>query len=194
MPEMHSDGSNKTNTRWLLDNNTYTLYRSGVIDLLVDHVSRMTKESIEETQDKVIPKIIREYDLSLTAVANSASVQFGSSHEFAKPLLETNLSSMSVNLSALLSEDGTFVETRESSDDHAESRGNNVFQFEGTMSAMYLNTKHSHMEYFIEPYPCFGRATYHALLPDPLLHPQISKGTEIDFLLHINMPHLAATF
>ena len=178
-PELRAGGSEKTTTQWLLDNNTYTLYRSGVINLLVDHVSRMAKESIEETQNKAPPKSTCEYALSLTAAIKSASVKFGSSHEFAKPLLETSLTNVSLNTSALLLGDGTFVETRESGDDdHAESYGNNVLQFQGTMSAKYLNTKHSHMECFLEPYPYFGRVTYHAFVSDPLLHPQISKGTK----------------
>ena len=187
-PELHSGGSEKTTTQWLLDNNTYTLYRSGVIHLLVDHVSRMAKESIEETQNKAPPKSTCEYALSLTATVKSASVKFGSSHEFAKPLLETSLTNMSLNTSALLFGDGTFVETRElGDDDHAESYGNNVLQFQGTMSAKYLNTKHSHMECFLEPYPYFGRATYHAFVPDPSLHPQISKGTKkLDLLILFN--------
>jgi hypothetical protein len=178
-PEMNydADDSKKTNTRWLLDKNHATLFTSGVTDLLAEHVSRVTKESMEE-KDKA-PTNNCQYDLSLTTVVNSASIKFGSSHDFAKPLLETNLTNMSLNTSALLSGDGSFVETRESNDDHSESGGTNVIQFQGVMSAMYLNTKHSHMECFVEPCPCFGRATYQVLQRDPSLNPQISKGMVI---------------
>lgn len=133
---------------------------------------------MEEKEDSMAsPTGNYQYDLSVTVIANSASARFGSSHDFAKPLLETNLINMSFNASALLSEDGSFVETRESSVNHSESSGTNMIQFQGVMSAMYLNMKHSHMECFIEPYPCFGQATYHAMQGDPSLHTQASKGT-----------------
>jgi hypothetical protein len=176
---MSSDSDAKmTNTRWLLDTNHAIIFRSGITDLLKEHVSRVTKESMEGKEDTLAdPTRNCQYGLSLTVAVNSASARFGSSHNFARPLLETNLSNMSLNTYALLSGDGRFVETREPNDNHSESSGTNIIQFQGVVSAMYLNTKHSHMECFIEPFPCFGQATYQALQGDPSMHPQISKGT-----------------
>ncbi len=180
---MSSDIDSKmTNTRWLLDGNHRAIFSSGVTDLLKEHISREMRESMEEEKHGIgmaSPTVNCQYDLSVTVVANSASARFGSSHNFARPLLETNLTNMSCNASALLSGDGSFVETQVSNVHHSESSGTNVIQFQGVMSAMYLNTKHSNMECFIEPYPCFGQATYHAMQGDPSLHTQASKGTMI---------------
>lgn len=175
---MSSDtDSTMTNTRWLLDVNHRSIFSSGVTDLLKEHISREMKESMEEKADRMAsPTDNCQYDLSVTVVVNSASARFGSSHNFARPLLETNLANMSFNTSALLSGDGSFVETRELNDNHSESSNTNMIQFQGVISAMYLNTKHSHMECFIEPYPCFGQATYHAMQGDPS---QASKGMMI---------------
>ncbi len=171
-PAMSSDTDSKiTNTRWLLDRNHTTNFSSGVTDLLKEHISREIKESEDRMAS---PTDNCQYDLSVTVVVNSASARFGSSHNFARPLLEINLTNMSFNISALLSGDGSFVVTRESNDNHSESSSTNMIQFQGVMSAMYLNTKHSHMECFIEPYPCFGQATYHAMQGGPS-----SKGTMI---------------
>jgi hypothetical protein len=160
------------------------------MDQLMRHVFHMTKVSMEEKEDKAAPMCSCKYDLSVSAVVNSASIKFGSSHEFAKPLLEINVTHMTLNASTFLSGDGRFIEIRELKDDHAESRGRNVIQVQGVMSAMYLNTKHSHMECFIEPYPCFGQATYQALFPDSL-HP---KGTVVVISYFIYSSHIAANF
>ena len=178
---MSSDSYAKmTNTRWLLDTNHAIIIRSGITDLLKDHVSRVTKESMEGKEATVAdPTRNCQYGLSLTVAVNRASARFGSSHNFARPLLETNLTNMSLNTYALLSGDGRFVETRESNDNHSEFSGTNIIQFQGVVSAMYLNTKHSHMECFIEPYPCFGQATYQTLQGDPSMHGQSSTGTVI---------------
>lgn len=180
-PEINYDDDNSktTNTRWLLDKNSATLFTSGVAVLLAEHVSRVAKESMEEGGNKVASTNNCQYHVSLTVVLNSATLKFGSSHDFAQPLLEMNLTNMSLNTSARLLEDGSFLETRESNDDQSVYRGVNVIQFEGVMSAMYLHTKHNHMECFIEPYPLFGRATYQVLQRDPSLNPQKSKGTMI---------------
>jgi len=177
-PAMSSDSDAKmTNTRWLLDTNHAIIIRSGITDLLKDHVSRVTKESMEGKEATVAdPTRNCQYGLSLTVAVNSASARFGSSHNFARPLLETNLTNMSLNTYALLSGDGRFVETRESNDNHSEFSGTNIIQFQGVVSAMYLNTKHSHMECFIEPYPCFGQATYQTLQGDPSMHGQSSTA------------------
>ncbi len=175
---MRSDiDSNMVNTRWLLDRDHRTIFSSGVTDLLKEHILREMRESMEDRMAS--PTANCQYDLSVTVAVNSASARFGSSHNFARPLLETNLTNMSCNASALLSGDGSFVETRVSNVHHSESSGTNMIQFQGVMSAMYLNTKHSHMERFIESYPCFGQATYRAMQGDPSLHTQASKGTMI---------------
>ena len=188
-PAIISDGDSKaTSTRWLLDVNHKCKFRSGVTDLLKERISRETKESIQDSVAALSDNC--RYDLSIAVVVNCASAGFGSSHEFARPLLETNLTNMSLNMTTLISGDGRFVETR-SSDKYAESNGTNIIQFQGVMSAMYQNTKHSHMECFIEPYPCFGQATYQILQGDQLFDP--TKGTMIaafSFLASLPALHL----
>lgn len=181
-PAINSDGDSKmTSTRWLLDGNHTTGFRSGVADLLNEHISREMKESIEEKEDTMAALNGNcQYDLSVTVAVNCASAGFGSSHNFARPLLETNLTNVSLNMSTLMSGGGRVAETRESSESYSESNGTNMIQFQGVMSAMYLNTKHSHMECFIEPYPCFGQATYQVLQGDQSFDP--TKGTMCDFL------------
>ena len=167
-----------TTTRWLLDRNHAISFNSGVTDLLREHVSN-AKQLLEGSDEKLVSTTnCCRYDVSLNTAVNSFTIRFGSSHKFAKPLLETNFTNISFNASAHLSENG-FVETRVSSQDSSEFVDSNIIQFQGVMSAEYLNTKHNHMESFIEPYPCFGQATYNIVIEDQSLHPQLSEGTVI---------------
>jgi hypothetical protein len=69
-----------------------------------------------------------------------------------------------MNASALMSsQSGWFVPAKEMASTEQDERKENQISFNSMVSAMYLNTKHNHMESFIEPYPTFGKVTYQVL-------------------------------
>jgi len=106
-------------------------------------------------------------------------------------LVEAAFSSISLQLFSLLSDDGGFVAQRPTGNHSVESNkddfvddDNNVVQFRSTLSVMFLNTKHNHMECFIEPYPCFGHASYKIVQHDP--HDNFPDDNE-EFSFSINL-------
>jgi len=161
-PEIYTATETETTDaiHWLLDKDPKTKIRYGVIDRLVRHVDT-------EVTNEINPSLNTEsdiqYDIRLNVDVGSAILRFGSSHAFTNPLFEARFSQFKMNASALVSSQSVwFVPEKElAEEDHI---GNHV-DFQTMISAMYLNTKHNHMECFIEPYPTFGKVTY-KVFPD----------------------------
>lgn len=144
---------------WLLDKDPKTKIKSGVIDRLVRHVDTEVTNEIKplNTQSDI------QYDIRVDIEVGSAILRFGSSHAFTNPLFEARFSQFKMDASALVSSQSVwFVPEKELVEGN--HIGNHV-DFQTMISAMYLNTKHNHMECFIEPYPTFGKVTYQ-VFPD----------------------------
>lgn len=159
-------------SHWVLDKDPKIKISTGVIERLLMHVDQMSKLNLEKQRRHFGVKF--HFDVCIAASVDSAVLCFGSAHTFAAPLVEAAFSSVSLQLFSLLSDDGGFVAQRPTGNHSVESNkdvflddGNNVVQFRSTLSVMFLNTKHNHMECFIEPYPCFGHASYKTMQPDP---------------------------
>ena len=151
---------------WLLDKNSKPLFKSGIIDQLLRHIDdEVTKkiQPMENTTDI-------QYDISFAVVVGSSIIfRFGSSHAFTNPLFEARFSQIDIDGAALVSSQSgwfvpekEFISTDEDNNVNRHENGNHV-NFRTMMSAMYLNTKHNHMECLIEPYPSFGMLTYQVL-------------------------------
>ena len=155
------EGEERLVSHWLLDKDSKPRIKSGVIQRLVRHIDN---EVIKETRPKDSMSNVN-YDVCLVTSVSSAIVRFGSSHTFALPLFETRFSRVSANASCLFSSlTGRFVPENEltcaEEDVKLEDHKGNHVQFETNISALYLNTKHNHMECFIEPYPSYGSLAY----------------------------------
>jgi len=161
-----SDGRDATH--WMIDSNTKAKITKGVIEMLMRHIqTEVTKDSSD------CRKIVRDvhFDVSVRASVRRAVLMYGSSHTFTNPLVEVKFTDVAVNALALLSSKTKwFVPTREvnfapvDTLQEVESSGRNGITFQSTISAEYLNTRHDHMEQFIESYPCFGGLTYQVVL------------------------------
>lgn len=162
-PEFHrASPSNETEnevTSWLLDNDPKCTASDSFIDLLLKHVKNVSDDNTDMSSKVHLVEV--QYAVALDVVVDSVTLSFGSAHT--SNLIEIELSHMSLKSRALLSETGWFAPG-------AEDR-NNV-SFCSIMSARYLNTKHGYMECAIQPYPCYGSATYKVTLPD------VSESTE----------------
>jgi len=175
-------------THWLLDKDSKARIKSGGIDRLVRHVdTEVTKEKKSKEGTNI------NYDVHAVAVVDSAVVRFGSSHIFANPLFEARFSQISTNASALLSsQTGWFVPEKEfiNADDDGnqeDCKGNQV-HFQSNISAMYLNTKHNHMECFLEPYPSFGSVIYKVFPEDSSFNGDDDDKKAASFSIHLDCP------
>ncbi|KAL7553819.1 hypothetical protein ACHAWF_017158 [Thalassiosira exigua] len=198
--------SNSALTCWLLDNNSEAKMNASVIDRLfkqIDQLARVSKESRQQGKQMNIR-------CKLVLSVNRAVLLFGSSHTFTNPLLEAEFSQVSFNGSALVSSEtgwlvpeikgdgrGTNHAIRSVSND-VESSGcsgqwetgeGNEVRFSSTLTLKYLNTKHDHMECFIEPYPCFGHLTYKTFLQDGIFSQSYGDDLETSsFTVNVNCP------
>ena len=136
-----------------------------MVDRLLRHVeSEVTKEILNPKGSKSDI----QYDVTLVVSVGIARLRFGSAHTFTNPLIETRISQVSINSSALLSsKTGWFVPEKDFNagdggklkDDNG---NNNQIHFESVISASYLNAKHNHTESLIDPFPCYSSASFRA--------------------------------
>ena len=147
---------------WQLDNDHKCKVVDGVMSLLLEHLKDTSMAQIQQEAHATTSNT--KYALSLNFVLDTVMLSFGSSHAV-NPLVEVQLSRISLSSSALLTESGWFL---------PDGEDRNKINFRSIMSAHYLNTKHNHMETAIEPYPCYGSLSYKVDLPDS----QNSDGSE----------------
>lgn len=158
-------------TYWLLDDDPLSRMNNGVLDRLLLHIHHISKEP-QGPRDT-------QFRISLAAGVDRAILTFGSSHAFTNSLFCAEFSQVDVIAAALLSaQTGWFVSKNNS--DEAEIKwgqsnlqteiddGNSLY-FRGAFSVFYLNTKHNHMECFIESYPCFGNLAHKSFVQESLL-------------------------
>lgn len=188
-PALYASGDTEQEVdaaHWILDNDSRPLVSSGVIDRLLAHVQTQVKKEKEMQDDSVDI----HYDASVVVVVDHAVLRFGSSHNFAKPLVEARISQVGINSSALISSrTWWFVPTPDciSSDEgnQKQSDEGNHLHFRSSITASYLNTKHNHMECFVEPYPCYGSLALNVLLQDST----VDGATEASsFSINLNCP------
>lgn len=171
---------------WILDNDSRPLISSGVIDRLLEHVQTQVKKE-KEVQDDTADI---HYDADVEVVVENAVLRFGSSHSFAQPLVEARITQVGINSSALISSrTGWFVPMSDGvssdDDDQRHSDEGNHLHFRSSITASYLNTKHNHMECFIEPYPCFGSVALNVFQEDS----PVEGATEASsFSIKLNCP------
>lgn len=142
----------------------------GVLFRLLSHLHHISKET-QGPRDT-------QFRISLAASVDSAVLTFGSSHTFTNSLFYAVFSRVDVIALALVSSrTGWFVpenksEALEPSQDQpnfqAENDDVNSLHFRSTFSVYYLNTKHNHIECFIESYPCFGNLAYKTFVQDTI--------------------------
>lgn len=161
-----SDGRDATH--WMIESNTNAKITKGVIEMLMRHIQTEVKK-----ENSAGRKFVQDvhFDVSVRATVRRAVLMYGSSHTFTNPLVEVKFTDVAVNALALLSSKTKwFVPTREvnlapvNTMQDIENSGGNGITFQSTVSAEYLNTRHDHMEQFIESYPCFGGLTYQVFL------------------------------
>lgn len=140
-----------------------------MVDRLLRHVeSEVTKEILNPKGSKSDI----QYDVTLVVSVGIARLRFGSAHTFTNPLIETRISQVSINSSALLSsKTGWFVPEKDfNAGDGGKLKGdngnNNQIHFESVISASYLNAKHNHTESLIDPFPCYSSASFRAYPQD----------------------------
>ncbi len=168
-PQLHAaynDGEciedEHTLTYWLLDDDPFSRLNDGALDRLLRFIHQISKET-QGSRDT-------HFRIKLAADVDRAILTFGSSHAFTNSLFSVELSQVNVFASAFLSlQTGWFVpeykrdrtgNNQGEPNFQPESNDGNSFDFRSSFSVYYLNTKHDHMECFIETYPCFGSLTY----------------------------------
>ncbi|KAL7554677.1 hypothetical protein ACHAWF_018946 [Thalassiosira exigua] len=188
-PELNSaSGDNEAGavTHWLLDKDSTSQIRSGVIERLLKHVHTALEKEMNSMSNNTRHV---HCDAKLDVVVGNAVIRFGSSHSFANPLFEATFADVSMNATTLMSsQTGWFVAEAFDTPDatNNENQSGNRLRFQSSISATYLNTKHNHMECFIEPYPCFGnmRYTYTVFAQDA----SVDDRGESSFSIHLNCP------
>lgn len=188
-PALYASGDTEQEVdaaHWILDNDSRPLVSSGVIDRLLAHVQTQVKKEKEMKDDSVDI----HYDASVVVVCDNAVLRFGSSHNFAKPLVEARITQVGINSSALISSrTWWFVPTPDciSPDEgnQKQSDEGNHLHFRSSITASYLNTKHNHMECFVEPYPCYGSLALNVLLQDSTVYGAKEASS---FSINLNCP------
>ena len=201
-PQLHAaydDGderSEHTLSYWLLDDDPHSRINGGALDRLLHHLDHISKDT-KVTKDS-------QYSISLVVSVGKVILKFGSSHAFTNCLFKAEMSQVGVIVSALLSaQSGWFVPEKEVEEIKfplnkkkikLEKDEGNAVHFRSTLSVYYLNTKHNHMECFIESYPCFGHLAYKTFLRKTLVScgdDSISKYTFSLFVTYGIQPILS---
>ena len=114
-------------------------------------LSLLLKElrSSAQIDELAAPTSNNEYSICVNFVVDTVMLCFGSPHS-KKSLVEVELSLISMNSNALLSESGVVPG----------SEDQNQINFRSNLSAQYLNTSHGFMESLISPYPTYGSVSY----------------------------------
>lgn len=144
-------------TNWLLDD--YPIQDiPGLFGSLLQNIN-------EGSPSEKTDKHLCTYAISASLVMDCASIAFGSSQTFTKPLFEATFSRASLSLSTFLSQDGNFIVTTDCIElNNPDCSVGHVIKFcIGEMNVSYLNTKHDHMDQLIEPYLCLGSVAYNII-------------------------------
>ena len=169
----HSDGegsNDHTITYWLLDDDPLSRINDGVLECLLRHIRHISKET-QESSDT-------QFRISLAAGVGKATLTFGSSHAFTDSLFSAEFSQVDFIAAAFMSSQTYWFVPENKSDETEYIQGQpsfhiendvNACHFRSSFSVHYLNTKHNHMECFIESYPCFGNLAYKTFLQESLL-------------------------